>query len=60
MHATKKKKNTMTSAVFSSDGAYVLTASHDRTAKIWNAESGECLRTLEGHRASVYSAIFSP
>ncbi|CAK0871574.1 unnamed protein product, partial [Prorocentrum cordatum] len=28
---------------------HVLTASSDYTAKIWCAESGQCLRTLEGH-----------
>ncbi|CAK0889313.1 unnamed protein product, partial [Prorocentrum cordatum] len=35
---------------------HVLTASGDRTAKIWHAESGQCLRTLEGHGNDVVSA----
>ncbi|CAK0839519.1 unnamed protein product [Prorocentrum cordatum] len=39
---------------------HVLTASHDLTAKIWHAESGQCLRTLEGHDGLVWSAVFSP
>ena len=47
------------SAVFSSDEQQVLTASYDRTAKIWCAASGECLRTLEGHGDWVLSAVFS-
>ena len=41
-------------------GNVLLTASMDFTAKLWSAESGECLRTLEGHQSSVMSAAFSP
>ena len=37
----------------------VLTASGDRTAKIWSATTGECLHTLSGHERFVYSAVFS-
>ena len=48
------------SAVFSSDGQLVLTASHDGAAKLWWAASGECVRTLQGHRGAVLSAVFSP
>ncbi|CAK0882293.1 unnamed protein product [Prorocentrum cordatum] len=31
-----------------------------RGRRIWSAESGECLRTLEGHRDWVNAATFSP
>ena len=41
-------------------GDVLLTASMDCTAKLWSAESGECLRTLEGHQSGVMSAAFSP
>ena len=37
----------------------LLTASCDRTAKVWSAASGECLLTLSGHSHWVYSAVFS-
>ena len=37
----------------------LLTASHDNTAKVWSAASGECLLTLEGHSDCVISAVFS-
>ena len=47
------------SAVFSPDGRYVVTASLDKTSKIWSAETGECIQTLS-HEASVNSAVFSP
>ena len=32
----------------------------DTTVRLWNAESGELLSTLEGHTSSVYSVAFSP
>ena len=37
----------------------VLTASHDKTAKIWNASTGECTQTLSGHSRALRSAVFS-
>eukprot|EP00413_Alexandrium_margalefii_P041090 CAMPEP_0204582724 /NCGR_PEP_ID=MMETSP0661-20131031/45374_1 /ASSEMBLY_ACC=CAM_ASM_000606 /TAXON_ID=109239 /ORGANISM="Alexandrium margalefi, Strain AMGDE01CS-322" /LENGTH=411 /DNA_ID=CAMNT_0051592023 /DNA_START=18 /DNA_END=1253 /DNA_ORIENTATION=- len=38
----------------------VATTSHDHTACIWNAATGECQRTLEGHTNYVHCASFSP
>lgn len=38
----------LSSVEFSPDGKNLLTASFDGTAKIWNVESGECLKTLGG------------
>ena len=48
------------SAVFSPDGQRILTASDDKTARVWNAASGQLLATLQGHTESVKSAVFSP
>jgi WD40 repeat protein len=45
---------------FSPDGKYIVTASQDKTAKIWEVKSGKLFRTLEGHTNSVFSAVFSP
>ena len=45
---------------FSPDGARVVTASRDETARIWDAETGAVLRTLEGHDGEVYCCAFSP
>ena len=47
-------------ATFSPDGTKIVSASSDRTIRIWDAESGECLKTLEGHTNIVNSAAFSP
>ena len=32
----------------------------DKTVKLWDVTSGECLQTLEGHSKSVNSVSFSP
>ena len=42
-------ENRVNSAVFSPDGARVLTASADHTARLWDAASGKELRVLRGH-----------
>ncbi|MES2924457.1 MAG: protein kinase [Verrucomicrobiota bacterium] len=46
-------------AGFSPDGTFVLTASEDSTAVIWNAATGRKLRTLN-HDAPVLAAAFAP
>mgnify|MGYP002365850614 CR=1 FL=1 len=46
-------------AVYSPDGAYILTWSADNTARLWD-KSGMPVKTLEGHTSTVTGAIFSP
>lgn len=38
----------------------LATTSFDRTARLWNAEDGSCVRTFAEHTDSVYSLCFSP
>lgn len=46
-------------AYFSPDGALIITASSDYTAKVWSNQA-QYLYTLSGHRRAVNSARFSP
>jgi hypothetical protein len=47
------------SALFSPDGARILTASVDNTARLWDGGSGKLLATFQ-HESGVSSAVFSP
>ena len=52
-----------TSSVFSVcisvDGTRVVTGSSDKTANIWDAATGDVLRTLQGHTNLVWSVCIS-
>jgi hypothetical protein len=48
------------SAAFSPDGSRIVTASGDKTARIWDAASGREIAVLLGHDGGVTSAVFSP
>ncbi|HAB19167.1 MAG TPA: serine/threonine-protein kinase, partial [Verrucomicrobiota bacterium] len=48
------------SAVFSQDGTRVVTASSDKTARVWDARSGQPLTEPIRHQAQVSFAAFSP
>jgi WD40 repeat protein len=47
-------------AALSPDGRFVVTASADRTARVWEAETGEEAVVFRGHAGRVRSAAFSP
>ena len=42
---------------FSADGMLALTCGSDRKVRVWNAETGEPLRTFEGHKERVWCAV---
>ena len=48
------------SAAFSPDGARVVTASLDYTARLWDVATGASLAVLQGHTQTLTSAAFSP
>ena len=48
------------SAQFSPDGTRVVTASEDKTARLWDAKTGKPLGETMMHQGIVWSAQFSP
>ena len=39
------------------DGRRVVSASLDKTLKVWDVETGECLATLQGHSYPVRCGV---
>ena len=42
------------------DGQHVVTASYDKTARVWLLSDGSLVRTLEGHTDSCESVCVTP
>ncbi len=47
-------------AAYSPDGKTIASASYDKLIKIWDAETGQELRTLKDHIDAVYALAFTP
>ena len=59
-HVLRGHKGLLVDLSLSTDGSKVVTASADRTARIWDAHTGRLLHVLKGHRSGLTSAEFSP
>ena len=59
----KRPQNGHTYAVYSvaisNDSQLIVTGSDDRTIRIWNRETGDCLAVLTGHKDYVRSVSIS-
>ena len=49
----------VTAVSLSTDGSFALSGSADRTLKVWDIATGQCLKTFVGHAAEITSACFS-
>ena len=47
-------------AAFSPDGTFIVSASWDKTIKLWNADSGKEIRTITGHTHYIDFVGFNP
>ena len=59
-HVLAGHSDAVVCASFSPDGRRIVTASYDKTARTWDAETGRELAVLKGHERNVDLAIFSP
>ncbi|ETO12028.1 hypothetical protein RFI_25348 [Reticulomyxa filosa] len=50
----------VTSVKFSPDGTKIVSASYDKTVRIWDVKSGTTIQKLDGHVSWVNDAGFSP
>lgn len=59
VHVLKGHSGSINSAVFSPNGNYVITTSHDKTIKIWSTDTGKLIASINGHTVAEH-ASFSP
>jgi eukaryotic-like serine/threonine-protein kinase len=60
LHRIQAHREAAYCVCFSPDSKRVATASRDKTARVWDVESGRLLLTLSGHTGEINSVAFSP
>ena len=51
--------DSVTSVAFNHDGTKIVSGSEDKTIRVWNVDTGECILTLKGHTDYVKSVAFN-
>ena len=57
---SEKSRSFVHYATYSHDGRLIASLVDDNTIRIWDAENGNCINTLEGHENGVLNVCFSP
>jgi WD40 repeat protein len=59
-HSLKGHTDWVLSIAFSPDGHTIASGSFDQTIRLWNRNTGLCLKVLQGHTNWIHSVAFSP
>lgn len=60
IYTRKAHEKDINALALSPSGQQFVTASQDRSIKVWSTEEGETMGVLRGHKRGVWSAVFSP
>jgi len=53
-------KSKVSAVAYSKDGNLAVTGSNDKTIKVWDLNTGECMQTMTGHRGQITCISFTP
>jgi WD40 repeat protein len=61
VHTLHGHTDWVSSVAYSPDGTHIVSGSHDKTIRVWNATTGQSVAgPFQGHTSSVSSVAYSP